>query len=111
MKSTNPPENTPTPEGPRTHSRRNFLQGAAAVAVATGGMTATARQPGKAADDRSNTGTKSPQLTAPEDHRKLGSLKVSSIGLGCMSMTSGTYNPPRTKEEMIPVIRGRWNGV
>ncbi len=38
--------------------------------------------------------------------RKLGSLEVSAIGLGCMSMTSGSYNPPRSKEEMIPVIRG-----
>lgn len=38
--------------------------------------------------------------------RMLGSLEVSAIGLGCMSMTSGTYNPPRSKAEMIPVIRG-----
>lgn len=38
--------------------------------------------------------------------RKLGTLEVSPIGLGCMSMTSGSYNPPRTKEQMIPVIRG-----
>jgi aryl-alcohol dehydrogenase-like predicted oxidoreductase len=36
----------------------------------------------------------------------LGTLEVSSIGLGCMSMTSGNYNPPRPKDEMIPVIRG-----
>lgn len=38
--------------------------------------------------------------------RKLGALEVSPIGLGCMSMTSGHYNPPRSKAEMIPVIRG-----
>lgn len=38
--------------------------------------------------------------------RKLGTLEVSPIGLGCMSMTSGSYNPPRSKAEMIPVIRG-----
>lgn len=38
--------------------------------------------------------------------RKLGSLEVSPIGLGCMSMSSGSYNPPRSKEDMIPVIRG-----
>ncbi len=42
----------------------------------------------------------------PVSKRKLGSLEVSAIGLGCMSMTSGSYNPPRSKEEMIPVIRG-----
>jgi aryl-alcohol dehydrogenase-like predicted oxidoreductase len=38
--------------------------------------------------------------------RKLGPLEVSPIGLGCMSMTSGSYNPPRDKAEMIEVIRG-----
>ncbi len=38
--------------------------------------------------------------------RRLGLLEVSPIGLGCMSMTSGSYNPPRSREEMIPVIRG-----
>ena len=40
------------------------------------------------------------------EKRKLGSLEVSAIGLGCMSMTSGHYNPPRPKKEMIQVIRG-----
>lgn len=38
--------------------------------------------------------------------RMLGDLEVSPIGLGCMSMSSGHYNPPRSKEEMIPIIRG-----
>jgi len=37
--------------------------------------------------------------------RKLGSLEVSALGLGCMSMTS-YYNPPRDEEEMVRVIRG-----
>ena len=48
-------------------------------------------------------------ITAPNDtnipKRKLGTLAVSAIGLGCMSMTSGHYNPPRSKDEMIPLIR------
>src|SRR3954454_9734258 len=37
--------------------------------------------------------------------RKLGSLEVSAIGLGCMSM-SGGYGPGGDKREMISVIRG-----
>ena len=52
--------------------------------------------------------------TAPTAHaprnapgtRRLGPLEVSPIGLGCMSMSSGSYNPPRPKDEMISVIRG-----
>lgn len=37
-------------------------------------------------------------------HRKLGSLEVSAIGLGCMGMTSN-YGPPKDKEEMIALLR------
>jgi aryl-alcohol dehydrogenase-like predicted oxidoreductase len=36
--------------------------------------------------------------------RRLGSLEVSSVGLGCMSRT-GHYNPPGDKQEMIALIR------
>ena len=36
--------------------------------------------------------------------RKLGPLEVSAIGLGCMSMNSGNYNPPKDKKEMIRLI-------
>ncbi len=101
--------NTRPPEVPLMRGRRDFLKGAA-VAVATGvvagSMTANAQQPGKPDAPRSDTNPKRPLLSAENDVRKLGSLKVSSIGLGCMSMTSGTYNPPRSRKEMIPVIRG-----
>ncbi len=44
---------------------------------------------------------KTPHVTA---RRKLGSLEVSAIGLGCMSMNSGNYNPPKDKREMIRLI-------
>jgi aryl-alcohol dehydrogenase-like predicted oxidoreductase len=40
--------------------------------------------------------------------RKLGSLEVSSLGLGCMSM-AGTYNPPQSKVEMVKVIRSAYD--
>jgi aryl-alcohol dehydrogenase-like predicted oxidoreductase len=36
--------------------------------------------------------------------RKLGNLEVSSLGLGCMGMSSG-YGPPKDKQQMISLIR------
>ena len=45
--------------------------------------------------------TRQPEVSA---HRKLGSLEVSAIGLGCMSMNGGQYNPPKDKSEMISLI-------
>jgi aryl-alcohol dehydrogenase-like predicted oxidoreductase len=39
------------------------------------------------------------------EKRKMGSLEVSAIGLGCMSMTSA-YGPAGDKRDMIKVIRG-----
>ncbi len=43
--------------------------------------------------------------------RKVGSLKVSAIGLGCMSM-AGVYNPRQDKAEMVKLIRNAYdNGV
>jgi aryl-alcohol dehydrogenase-like predicted oxidoreductase len=56
-----------------------------------------------------NAAEKKTNLSSAVGKRKLGSLEVSSIGLGCMSMTSGSYNPPRPKEQMIPVIRGAFD--
>lgn len=43
-------------------------------------------------------------LPAKPGRRNLGSLQVSSIGLGCMSM-AGVYNPVQPKDEMIAIIR------
>lgn len=36
--------------------------------------------------------------------RKLGALEVSAIGLGCMTMNGGQYNPPKDTQEMIALI-------
>ena len=41
--------------------------------------------------------------------RKLGPLEVSAIGLGCMSMNSGNYNPPKDKREMFRLIHSAFD--
>jgi aryl-alcohol dehydrogenase-like predicted oxidoreductase len=83
-------------------SRRKFLEktaltgaGLSLASFAWGSSKSPSK--GNSLDDK---------LSAANEKRKLGSLEVSPIGLGCMSMTSGSYNPPRSKKEMIPVIRG-----
>ncbi|MBD0255912.1 MAG: aldo/keto reductase [Cytophagales bacterium] len=76
-------------------NRRKFLQqGActtAGLALAAAGLPAYA------------TGEKRIQQTGNfpnRGKRKIGSLEVSPIGLGCMSM-AGVYNPPQPKAEMV----------
>lgn len=81
-----------------TNSRRNFIASGLALAAASSAIVV----PGARAD----AAEQSPS-SKPAPRRKLGAnLEVSALGLGCMSMTSGTYNPPRSPEAMIPVIRG-----
>ncbi|MGR3809720.1 aldo/keto reductase [Jiulongibacter sp. NS-SX5] len=41
--------------------------------------------------------------------RMIGELEVSAIGLGCMSMTSGHYNPPRNHKAMEAVVKGAFD--
>lgn len=84
-------------------NRRNFLKAGALLGASLAAMPAISVA-GNA--DVEKGSVKSPNLKK----RILGSgkhsLEVSAIGLGCMSMTSGSYNPPRSKQEMVPVIRG-----
>ncbi|SHE35602.1 Predicted oxidoreductase [Cnuella takakiae] len=42
-------------------------------------------------------------LPVANGKRMLGTLEVSALGLGCMSM-AGTYNPPQPKKEMVALI-------
>jgi len=73
-------------------SRRDFLAGAAIVgaslAVAPGAWAGTA-------DERSENSLKS---------RRLGTLEVSELGAGCMSI-SANYGPPADRKQGVEVIR------
>ena len=81
-------------------NRRSFITRSALIGA--GLTTVTSAWASTKSNHPNRKTTNSPSA----EKRKLGSLEVSSIGLGCMSMTSGSYNPPRSKEKMIPVIRG-----
>lgn len=70
--------------------RRRFLMAGMALAAAS------------MLPDISAASTSKQETTIPL--RKLGTLEVSAMGLGCMSMNSGNYNPPKDAQDMIRLI-------
>jgi aryl-alcohol dehydrogenase-like predicted oxidoreductase len=80
----------PHDDGASMH-RRDFL----ALGL---GLTAAALLPSVAAGG-------APTATAPLPSRRLGALEVSALGLGCMSMVAGTYNPAPDRRAMVALIR------
>jgi len=79
-------------------NRRKFLQNSAltTAGLALSGMGLSSFR----LIENSATSNHQP---AVKTKRKIGSLEVTPIGLGCMSM-AGVYNPPQPKAEMIKVI-------
>ena len=98
-KQSNAPK--PKKEEIKAINRRDFIS----ASVVLGAGLATAPHALANGDTPSIDGVMKNPVKS-EEKRKLGSLEVSSIGLGCMSMKSGSYNPPRDNKDMIPVIRG-----
>lgn len=101
------------PTGPNTHSRRDFLTKSALAAaglaiVSSCASSDQATQRGEIANTKGKEvdGGKNKMKT-----RKLGSLVVSEIGAGCMSI-SANYGPPADRTQGINVIRtGHERGV
>lgn len=89
-------------DGPALPGRRQVLGAGIALAAASmlaGGTAANAAPAQEVAPaNRSRN-------TMPNARRKLGALEVSPIGLGCMSMVAGFYNPAPSRPEMIALIR------
>jgi aryl-alcohol dehydrogenase-like predicted oxidoreductase len=81
--------------------RRNFFKNAALAGV---GMV-IAPSVVMAIPIQNSTLAHNPGTQSSLPTRKLGSLEVSGIGLGCMSMVAGTYNPTPSKDEMIAHLR------
>src|SRR5690554_4442988 len=82
-------------------NRRNFLKAGAALGASLIASSAVGNW---------NTVKNSDNANIAGNTRTLGlgnhALEVSPVGLGCMSMTSKSYNPVQPKREMIKVIRG-----
>ena len=87
-------------------SRRDFLKVGATLgtSLVAGAVLGPSQLAGM------GNSTKSHIPANPGGKRILGkgsfALEVSPIGLGCMSMTSLSYNPVQPRAEMIKVIRG-----
>jgi aryl-alcohol dehydrogenase-like predicted oxidoreductase len=87
--------------------RRRFLMGAAGVAaapvvagLAAGCTSAQPRQPSRG--DADNPVTKAATITG---RRKLGSLEVSTLGLGCQTMPGKLYGPVSSRADMVTLVR------
>jgi aryl-alcohol dehydrogenase-like predicted oxidoreductase len=89
-------ENDPGHE-PTLPGRRTIFAAAALLAASPlllGGLPASAQS--------ARSAGASPDIRGAR--RRLGALEVSALGLGCMSMNGGHYNPPKDSREMIRVI-------
>lgn len=86
----NAPINRDRENGSFRSNRREFIMGGLVLAAAGCTRAALVSAPAK-----------QPVVSA---RRKLGGLEVSALGLGCMSMNGGQYNPPKDKREMIRLI-------
>jgi Aldo/keto reductase family len=94
-----------------THSqvridRREFIGKTAMAGAALALAASAAGASGTIRTGTSGEGTSS-KLTG-SDRRKLGSLEVSSLGLGCMNMT-WAYGPGVDKQTAISVIRAAYD--
>ena len=85
--------------------RRRFLIGAASMAAA--GIAAGCTAPQQDSPDDSSVRRDNPltSATTVTGRRKLGSLEVSSIGLGCQTMPGKLYGPVTNRADMVTLIR------
>lgn len=100
-------------EEPTGISRRNFL---ANTTLAGAGLILSPlllkASPDQPNNNNNNQGHNKPNKKYNDmKKRKLGTLEVSELGLGCMNM-AGNYNPPADKQQSIRTIRTAFeNGV
>lgn len=69
------------------------------------GLAALAASPNQADAQTTSRSQTNASKFVISGRRRLGSLEVSSLGLGCMSMVAGFYNPAPPRQDMIAQIR------
>ena len=82
-------------------SRREFLVN---VAIIGTGVILSNTHTSHAAATKGNKILAAGLNKSPLPKRRLGNMQLSALGLGCMTMNSSNYNPPRDKKDMIRVI-------
>jgi aryl-alcohol dehydrogenase-like predicted oxidoreductase len=104
--------NADSKAGTTDFRRRGFLKSGAALASLplVGGLAACTPNPAPAQSSGSTTtrvsgGEAVTAATTATRRRTLGSLEVSSFGLGCQTMTGTLYGPVSSRQDMINLIR------
>ncbi|MBX7435206.1 aldo/keto reductase [Mycobacterium sp. Y57] len=87
--------------------RRTFLRGAAGLAAipALAGVAAGCANSTEPKLDGRQPNSAVTAATTITGRRKLGSLEVSSIGLGCQTLTGKLYGPVTSRADMVALIR------
>ncbi|RZL78613.1 MAG: aldo/keto reductase [Rhodococcus sp. (in: high G+C Gram-positive bacteria)] len=99
-----PKEESTVPSNPTDRGRRRFLMGAAGLAAVplVAGMATSCASNEQPAQSRAGLATAATTVTG---RRTIGSLEVSSVGLGCQTMTGTLYGPVTSRDDMITLIR------
>jgi aryl-alcohol dehydrogenase-like predicted oxidoreductase len=97
-------------DNPTGHARRRFLMGAAGLAAAplVAGIAAgcSSGEPNQdSGGDNGDAGNPVTAATTVTGRRKLGSLEVSGVGLGCQTMPGKLYGPVTSRADMVTLIR------
>src|SRR5690349_8643238 len=92
-------------EAPAPQADKAAALGLRAFLSASAGLAAARLASGSASSASAQARETSAPGSDAASQRKLGTLQVSPIGLGCMSMAPGFYNPAPAPADMVRVIR------
>jgi aryl-alcohol dehydrogenase-like predicted oxidoreductase len=91
-------------------SRRRFVLGTAGLAATpllagAAGCSSEQRAARRASTPAAGGGETATRAVTLAARRRLGSLEVSSVGLGCQTMPGNLYGPVSSRQNMIAIVR------